>query len=85
MAKTPTRNGATKTKAPKKVEALTHESARRTNIPTAEHQSLSQRLEEMNRQRLCAIRVRIRCRPVSCVNATKIWTHRSSGTARASG
>src|SRR5262249_15565386 len=32
----------------KRVESLTHDSARRTNIPTAEHQALSQRLEEMS-------------------------------------
>ncbi|MBJ7533251.1 site-specific DNA-methyltransferase [Rhodomicrobium vannielii ATCC 17100] len=42
MARRPT------TKGPKSVEALTHEKAKRTNIPTAEHQSLAQRLEEMH-------------------------------------
>ncbi|MBY0562511.1 MAG: site-specific DNA-methyltransferase [Hyphomicrobium sp.] len=35
-----------KTPKEKKVEALTHEQARRKNIPTAEHQSLVQRQEE---------------------------------------
>lgn len=42
MARRPT------TKGPKTVDALTHEKAQRTNIPTAEHQSLAQRLEEMH-------------------------------------
>ncbi|MGE3701796.1 MAG: hypothetical protein AB7G08_23855 [Hyphomicrobiaceae bacterium] len=32
----------------KRVEALTHDKARRANIPTAEHQSLAQRMEEMS-------------------------------------
>ena len=41
------RKPATKTAREKKVEALTHEQARRANIPTAEHQSLAQRQEEM--------------------------------------
>jgi adenine-specific DNA-methyltransferase len=31
----------------KRIEALTHDKARRANIPTAEHQSLAQRMEEM--------------------------------------
>jgi adenine-specific DNA-methyltransferase len=34
-------------KGPKKVEALTHAKAKRTNIPTAEHQSLAQRQDEI--------------------------------------
>jgi adenine-specific DNA-methyltransferase len=42
MARRPT------TKGPKTVDALTHETAKRANIPTAEHQSLAQRLEEMH-------------------------------------
>lgn len=42
MAKRPT------TKGPKQIEALTHEKAERANIPTAEHQSLAERLEEMH-------------------------------------
>ena len=37
----------TNTKGPRKVEALTHAKAKRTNIPTAEHQSLAQRQEEI--------------------------------------
>lgn len=37
----------TKTKAPKQVETLTHEEAKRKNIPTAELQSAAQRAEEM--------------------------------------
>jgi len=41
------RKTATKPAKEKKVEALTHEKARRANIPTAEHQSLAQRQEEM--------------------------------------
>lgn len=40
------RKAAAKTPKEKKVEALTHEQARRRNIPTAEHQSLAQRQEE---------------------------------------
>ncbi|MBX3648986.1 MAG: site-specific DNA-methyltransferase [Rhodocyclaceae bacterium] len=40
------RKPATKAAKEKKVEALTHEQARRKNIPTAEHQSLAQRQEE---------------------------------------
>lgn len=40
------RKAAAKTPKEKKVEALTHEQARRKNIPTAEHQSLAQRQEE---------------------------------------
>ena len=32
----------------KRIEALTHDKARRKNIPTAEHQSLAQRMEEMS-------------------------------------
>lgn len=40
------RKPATKAAKVKKVEALTHEQARRKNIPTAEHQSLAQRQEE---------------------------------------
>jgi adenine-specific DNA-methyltransferase len=41
MARRPAKKG------PKKVEALTHAKAKRTNIPTAEHQSLAERLEEI--------------------------------------
>ncbi len=41
------RNSTKKAAKPKKVEALTHEKARRKNIPTAEHQSLAQRQEDM--------------------------------------
>jgi adenine-specific DNA-methyltransferase len=37
---------AKKPKAPKQVETLTHEEATRTNIPTAELQSVAQRMEE---------------------------------------
>ena len=37
----------TNTKGPRKVEALTHAKAKRANIPTAEHQSLAQRQEEI--------------------------------------
>lgn len=40
------RKPAAKPAKEKKVEALTHEQARRKNIPTAEHQSLAQRQEE---------------------------------------
>lgn len=40
------RKPAARTAKEKKVEALTHEQARRKNIPTAEHQSLVQRQEE---------------------------------------
>lgn len=40
------RKPAARTVKEKKVEALTHEQARRKNIPTAEHQSLVQRQEE---------------------------------------
>lgn len=40
------RKPAARTTKEKKVEALTHEQARRKNIPTAEHQSLVQRQEE---------------------------------------
>lgn len=40
------RKTTTKVAKEKKVEALTHEQARRKNIPTAEHQSLAQRQEE---------------------------------------
>lgn len=40
------RKPATKTAKEKKVEALTHDKARRKNIPTAELQSLAQRQEE---------------------------------------
>jgi adenine-specific DNA-methyltransferase len=40
------RKPAAKAAREKKVEALTHEQARRKNIPTAEHQSLAQRQEE---------------------------------------
>lgn len=40
------RNSTKKVSKEKKVEALTHEQARRKNIPTAEHQSLAQRQEE---------------------------------------
>ncbi len=32
----------------KRIEALSHDKARRANIPTAEHQSLAQRMEEMS-------------------------------------
>ncbi len=34
-------------KGPKQVTALTHEEAKRKNIPTAEMQSLAERVEEM--------------------------------------
>ncbi len=40
------RKATAKAAKEKKVETLTHESARRKNIPTAEHQSLAQRQEE---------------------------------------
>lgn len=40
------RKAAVKIQKEKKVEALTHDKARRKNIPTAEHQSLAQRQEE---------------------------------------
>lgn len=41
-------NGRKKSgKGPKQVEALTHEKAKRKNIPTAELQSLAERVEEM--------------------------------------
>jgi adenine-specific DNA-methyltransferase len=39
---------ARKPKAPKQVETLTHDEAKRKNIPTAELQSAAQRAEEMN-------------------------------------
>ncbi len=39
---------ARKPKAPKKIETLTHEKARRRNIPTAELQSTAERMEEQN-------------------------------------
>ncbi|HRD78058.1 MAG TPA: site-specific DNA-methyltransferase, partial [Hyphomicrobiaceae bacterium] len=41
------RKATAKAAKEKRVEALTHEKARRKNIPTAEHQSLAQRQEEM--------------------------------------
>jgi adenine-specific DNA-methyltransferase len=37
---------ARKAPSPRKVETLTHDEARRRNIPTAEHQSLAERIEE---------------------------------------
>lgn len=40
------RNSTKKAAKPKKIEALTHDKAKRKNIPTAEHQSLAQRQEE---------------------------------------
>ena len=33
-------------KAPKKIKTLTHEEARRTNIPTAEYQSVMKQKEQ---------------------------------------
>ena len=42
MAKTPTHHSASK----KTVEALTHEEAKRKNIPTAEYQSVLQKAEQ---------------------------------------
>ena len=42
MAKTPTHRSASK----KSVEALTHEKAKRKNIPTAEYQSVLQKTEQ---------------------------------------
>jgi len=39
---------ARKPKAPKRIETLTHEEATRKNIPTAELQSVAQRVEEVN-------------------------------------
>ncbi len=39
---------AKRTKKPKKVESLTHDEAKRKNIPTAELQSAAQRMEEMD-------------------------------------
>jgi adenine-specific DNA-methyltransferase len=41
------KGGRASGKRPKQVEALTHEEARRKNIPTAELQSLAERVEEM--------------------------------------
>lgn len=41
MAKTPTRSASKKT-----VEVLTHEEAKRKNIPTAEYQSVLQKAEQ---------------------------------------
>ena len=38
----------TKSGAPKQVETLTHDEAKRKNIPTAELQSAAQRAEELN-------------------------------------
>jgi len=35
-------------KSPKQVETLTHDAAKRRNIPTAEHQSIAERMEEQN-------------------------------------
>jgi len=42
MAKRTTKKG------PKQVETLTHDAAKRRNIPTAEHQSIAERMEELN-------------------------------------
>lgn len=35
-------------KGPKQVETLTHDAAKRKNIPSAEHQSIAERMEELN-------------------------------------
>ena len=45
-AKTTKKTNRKKARAPKKVEALTHDEASRTNIPTAEYQSVMDKADQ---------------------------------------
>ena len=72
-------------KKPVKVETLTHDDAARRNIPTAEYQSVAERIEEQQPDGAGALRARdVRWPRARRASATTTSIRRSSGAARAS-
>ena len=65
-------------KGPKQVETLTHDAARRKNIPSAEHASIAERFEELHPFEPVTY---ARANPLA-QGATRIWTRRLSGRER---
>ena len=67
-------------KKPVKVETLTHDKAARRNIPTAEYQSVAERIEEQNPAEPAHYSRRDRSPKARRASATKTSIRRSSGS-----